>query len=444
MAPAAWALVLQVAAAGAPEPRAPGPEPLAYSLAGWADRVWDQITDRAGAIFGRLAREGIFQRYHPFQDHEYRLDEFTGAFHLGGEAAWHAAESGVRAWGASISNRDFINAAEAKLTLHLAGRLHSRFRLAQEETLEADRQRLLFTLDFDSLVAGWTPWFGMTLEFVKPDADLEFGARRTFGDRLRVSAVVALLDAFNDFNFVTLGVDSAETDFFREYLTHPIAIRYGIEWKPSRSWRVESHGATTNRAHLKGDLFDDGVGGFEQRERTRFLGVLGEWRPRSEVAVGGFLRIAEAEIRRTHAADDSAANFRLVERTRGGGLYVLFRPSTEWQAEATIFYTDRPERREGEAAIDRGDREWTAWVSLWRQLAGRVYFSVGYYYDDRSIDGDPVRAEALQATNRRLRTDVEFLFLRGARLAVGANWDMDFPGTASFFDGAHGRIVLSL
>lgn len=442
MAALQLSLALQVALAS-PSDTGRSQAPLGYSLAAWADRVWNQLADREGGIFGRLATQGIFQRYHPLQDHEYRLDEFTGAFSLDGEADWHARTSAVRAWGASISNKDFINAVEAKLAVPLARRLHSRFRLFQEETLEADRQRIVFTLDFDSAIASWTPWFGMTLEFVKPDADVEFGARRTFGRHLQLSFLLSLLDAFNDFNFVTLGVDSAETDFFREYLTQPVALRYAVEWRPTPRWRLESHGGITNRAHLKGDLLTDTLRGFDQLERTRFLGVLAEWSPElPRLAVGVFARIAEAKIARGYELGDSIANFRLMERTEAVGGYALFRPSRQWQAEASVLYTARPERRVGDGAVNLDDREWSAWLNLWYRVAGSIYLSAGYFYDDRALSGDSDLQDALAATNQRGRTDIDFRFPSGARLGMGANWDLDFPTAQSFFDGAHGRLVL--
>lgn len=437
-----WALALQVATALGGDTAKPAPVPPSYSLAPWAERVWNRLADREGAIFGRLAEEGIFQRYHPLQDHEYRLDEFTGAFALRDQGAWRDRRNVIRGWGASVSNRDLINAVEARVSLPVARRVGVGFHLWQEETLEARRQRLLFGLRVDSLVGPWAVSFRTSVELVKPDADLEFDFERTFGERLAVSLGVAVLDAFNDFSFVTLGIDSAETDFFREYFSQPVAARYAIEWRPARGWRLEARGGTTNRAHLKGDLVLDDLRGFGQRERVWFTGVLAEWSPRPDLAIGAFGRTADAKVEREYESSDSSSNFELSERTTTAALYGLLRVGTEWDVEGAVLYTERPEDRRGFGAVVLDDREWSVWVSLWRKLAGWAYLSLGYFYDDRALRGDPALADALAARNQRLRTDIEVRFPAGAKLGAGVNWDLDFPTDQSFFDGAHGRLVL--
>ncbi len=309
--------------------------------------------------------------------------------------------------------------------------------------MEAQRRRILFTLSYDSLLAGWRAWAGITLEFMKPDADLELGLGRELGDRWKLSLALSVLDAFNDYIFGTLGVDSAETDVFREYRRQPIAVRSALEWKPARAWRLELFGATTNRAHLDGDLVADSLAGFEQRERSRFVGALVEWAPAAPLAVGGFARTAEAETSRGYTPADSVRDFQLLERTSGAGLYALFRPSPGWDIEAALAYTGRRERRRGDDPVDLRDREWSAWLSLWRRVAGWLYLSAGYFYDDRALTGSPLLAGTLGRTNQRVRTDFEIRFPRGARLGAGVNWDFDFPANQSFFDGAHGRLAVT-
>ena len=436
----ALAAALQVALAAAAQ--SPRPEPPRYSLAAWSERAWNRMADRGGGIFGRLAEEGILQRYHPLQDHEYRLDELTAGFALADEGAWLRTENGFRAWGGSISNRNFVNRAEARFSIPVAHRVRSGLRLWQEESLEAERQRVLFTLGVDSLVGGWTGWFGITLEFMKPDADLEWGLRRRLGERLDLSFAFAVLDAFNDFIFVKLRVDSAETDVFREYRRQPLAVRFAADWRPAARWRLEAVGGGSNRARLEGDIVADDRAGFDQAERVRYVGLLGEWTPRGDLAVGAFARRIEAESRREYAAADSVSDFDLLEATAAAGAYALFRPSADWDLEGAVLHTHRRERRRGADARDGRDREWTAWASGSRRLTRWLFLSLGYFYDDRAPSADVPFADALAATNQRLRTDLVVRFPSGARLGAGVNWDLDSPTDPRFFDGAHGRLVV--
>lgn len=432
---------LQAAVPTAVAQEAP-PEPPRYSLAAWSERAWNRIADRAGGIFGRLAEEGILQRYHPLQDHEYRLDEFTAGFALADEGVWRETENGFRVWGGSVSNRNYINRAEARLSVPVARRVGAGLRLWQEESLEADRQRVLVTLDVDSLVGGWTGWFGITLEFVKPDADLEWGLRRRIDDRLDLSFAVAVLDAFNDFIFVGLGVDSAETDIFREYRRQPLAVRFAADWRPTRRWRLEAAGGATNRARLEGDVLADARAAFDQSERARYAGLLGEWTPRRDFAVGAFARRIQAQSRREYAAADSLFDFDLLEATTTAGAYALYRPSRDWDLEAAVLYAHRRERRRGADARDGRDREWAAWATGSRRVASWLFLSLGYYYDDRAPSSGVPFADALAATGRRLRTDLELRFPSGARLGAGVNWELDSPQETRFFDGAHGRLIV--
>lgn len=419
------------------------PEPPRYSLAAWSEHAWNRMADRAGGIFGRLAEEGILQRYHPLQDHEYRLDEMTAGFALADEGIWRNTENGFRVWGGSVSNRSYINRAEARLRVPVARRVGAGFRLWQEESLEADRQRVLVTLDVDSLVGGWTGWFGITLELVKPDADLEWGLRRRIDDRLDLSFAFAVLDAFNDFIFVGLGVDLAETDIFREYRRQPLAVRFAADWRPAVRWRVEAAGGATNRARLEGDFVADSRAEFDQAERVRYAALLGEWTPRRDLAVGAFARRIEAQARREYAAADSIFDFDLHEATTTGGAYALYRPSPDWDLEAAVLRTQRRERRRGADARDGRDREWSAWATGSRRLASWLFLSVGYFYDDRAPSSGVPFADALAATSQRLRTDLELRFPSGARLGAGVNWELDSPKETRFFDGAHGRLTVT-
>ena len=72
------------------------------TLAAWADQVWLSLLDRDGAYYGRLAEEGIFQRFNPEMHDEYELEIRSSLFHPSEDARWAEQPNGFRVAGASI------------------------------------------------------------------------------------------------------------------------------------------------------------------------------------------------------------------------------------------------------------------------------------------------------------------------------------------------------
>ena len=415
--------------------------PLAQaSLDSWARRTWLQITDRDGSFYGRLAEEGVFQRFNPLQDAEYRLDLIGGAFGMLDEGEWVRTPEGLRLWLASISHPHLVNGLEARKRMKLRGGVALQFEYLREETLEADRNLAFFTFDApDLFTKGIGAFAGISLKFFKPDADVEMGFRyHTPG--LEITATFAVPDAFNDLLFKTLGVDSDQVEAHLDYLRQPLGTRLAAAWARGRV-RGELYAGGTRGSILR-VTFPMGLEqNYQQRERAYYAGGLLETDVARHWILGGYARRARAETERRHEDESRAASdFDLVETTQAVGTFVTRRISDRFSVAVQAEWVGRPETRvspEPTESVDHDDDEW--WASATGTFRpGRWIVRAGYLIDRR--DAGPL-VEDLTGTNQRLVVDFGFQFTSATRIEAGAGLDLDFGREGGTFDGGHLRLV---
>ena len=109
------------------------------TLAAWADQVWLSLLDRDGAYRGRLAEEGVFQRFNPEMNDEYELEIRSSLFHPSEDARWAELPNGLRIAGASISHPHILNAVNWRQEIHISGPVDLMARYRRERSLTARR-----------------------------------------------------------------------------------------------------------------------------------------------------------------------------------------------------------------------------------------------------------------------------------------------------------------
>lgn len=424
---------------------------LGATLKGWEESARITIFDRSGSFFGRLAKEGILQRFgHHELDAEYDLDHISFSPSLTEEYYWYQRENGVRFWTGSINHLHLIQNADFSAAVPLGGSWSARAQLTHQRTLQARRSLVRLSLRRELRSRPWQFFLTGTLKDDKPDTDLEAGVTWS-APGAAVTLAGAVLDVFNDFITQTLGVEYL-TDSILDYRALPLTGRIAMEVRLSPRWRLEAYALGMTRAEFELSLVSQPRGGFSQREGYSYMAGLLEWTPSSRAALGVLATWLKARIdRRPQALGSGVENFELTEEESRFGIYGLYRSSSRWSGEAWVVRVIRPDERiyRGAGAppsLRYRDRAWSGKVSGTYQAASGFRAELGLDLVARGI-ADPGEAwgrEFLADNNYRLRFDLGWRFGSRALFVIGSNVDLDRDnGTAiGTFDGGHGRFVL--
>lgn len=448
-------LTLMLAAPAAVAGQAPAPtsDPV-LTLEAWADDVWVDVLDREGTFRGRLAPEGIFQRFNPDMDHEYALDVRTGMFQPWEDVAWAGDGGGLRVAGASVSHPHILNRLDWRHAYPVSGGLDLTADYTRDHSLTDRRDYARVGLRWTPEgAAGWSLGSRVGVHFFKPEADVEVEVTRAWGarhggvsSRWRATARVAALDVFNDVVFVSLGVDPDEVEAHLDHEGVPLAGRLRLEGRGTW-WRFEAHAAATTErrarvtfpgagegARGEGDAGGDGEP-FELEERVAFAGALLELRPLPDLSMAGHARVAEARTDRRRA-DGGTPGSRIRERSAGLGGIVRWTLRDAVHAEGEVDVVWRPEDRSGAGErVEHDDRAVYGVLGLVRRSARGWTARVAYTTLDRRAG---VLLPEVGGSNARLLTEGGYRTLAGFRVLAGLRWDLD---GRPVFDGAHLRLA---
>ena len=427
------------------EPSAPSPagetESAALAtLAAWADQVWLSLLDRDGAYYGRLAEEGIFQRFNPAMDHEYGLDVRSGLFDPGEDARWAELPNGFRVAGGSLNNPHILNVVDWRQATHIAGPVDLMARYRRERSLTAWRDYPWVGVRWrDALGTPWTVRVGLGVHFFKPSADVEVALARSWRDRedrsWTLEVRLAALDAFNEAIFQGLGVRADEVDAHYDYAGVPLAARTTLKAAASR-WRAELHAGSSRRSEVRVTFPATGLAPFTQLEQVAFLGTLLQVTPLERVTLALYGTWARADTERRAPA--SGLGFTLREQTVTVGARARTRLNPLWAVETALAQVRRPERRSpaGGAPREHRDREVFAWAALVRYPEAGWTGRLAYALLDRDAGS---RAPWLTSQNHRLITEAGHRFRSGFEVTAGLRWDLDHFGRDRF-EGGHLRL----
>ena len=410
------------------------------TLAAWADQVWLSLLDRDGAYHGRLAEEGVFQRFNPEMSPEYELDIRTNLFHPSEDARWAEPPNGFRVAGASISHPHILNVVDWRQEIHVSGPVDLMARYRRERSLTARR-------DYPSVGVRWrdvlgTPWtarVGIGVHFFKPSADVEVALARSWRDgedrSWTLEVRLAALDAFNEVIFQGLGVRADEVDAHYDYAGIPLAARTTLRAAASR-WRAELHAGSSRRSEVHVTFPAIGRDPFTQLERVAFLGALLQVTPLERVTLALYGTWARADTERRALA--RGLGFTLREQTMTAGARARTRLSPRWAVETELARVRRPERRspEGGAPREHRDREVFARAALVRYPEAGWTARLAYALMDRDAGS---LAPWLTSRNQRLITEAGHRFRSGFEMTAGVRWDLDSFGREPF-DGGHLRL----
>ena len=406
------------------------------TLAAWADQVWLSLLDRDGAYYGRLAEEGIFQRFNPRMNPEYELDIRTSLFHPGEDARWAELPNGFRLAAASINHPHILNSVDWRQEIHVSGPVDLMARYRRERTLTARRDYPWIGVRWRGVLGTpWTAQVGIGVHFFKPSADVEVALARSWRDgedrSWGLEVRLAALDAFNEVIFQGLGVRADDVDAHYDYAGVPLAARTTLRAAASR-WRAELHAGSSRRSEVQVTFPATGQAPFTQVEQVAFLGTLLQVTPLERVTLALHGTWARADTERRAAA--SGLGFTLREQTVTLGARARTRLNPAWAVETELVRVRRPEWRtpDGGARREHRDREVFARAALVRYPEAGWTSRVAYTLLDRDAG---FLAPWFTARNHRLITEAGHRFRSGFEVTAGAGWDLDHFGRAPFDGG---------
>ena len=410
------------------------------TLAVWADQVWLSLLDRDGAYHGRLAEEGVFQRFNPEMDHEYELDVRSSLFGPGQDARWAGLTSGFRLAGASISHPHILNVVDWRQEIHVSGRVDLIARYHRERSLTARRDYPWVGVRWrEAFGTPWTVQVGLGVHFFKPSADVEVALARAWKDGAdrswALEVRLAALDAFNEAIFQGLGVRADDVEAHYDYSGAPLAARTTLRAAASR-WRAELHAGSSLRSEVQVTFPAIGRAPFTQFEQVAFAGGLLQVTPFERVTTALYGTWARADTERR--ASGSGLGFTLREQTVAAGALTRTRLNQAWAVEAELARVWRPEWRspEGGAVREHRDREAFGRAALVRYPDAGWTGRLAYAVLDRDAGSE---APWLTARNQRLITEWGHRFRSGFEVTAGLRWDLDDFRRAPF-DGGHLRL----
>ena len=410
------------------------------TLAAWADQVWLSLLDRDGAYYGRLAEEGIFQRFNPEMDHEYELDVRSGLFDPGEDARWAELPNGFRVAGGSLNNPHILNVVDWRQETHISGPVDLMARYRRERSLTARRDYPWVGVRWrDVLGTPWTVRVGLGIHFFKPSADVEVALARSWRDgedrSWTVEVRLAALDAFNEAIFQGLGVRADDVDAHYDYAGAPLAARTTLRAAASR-WRAELHAGSSRRSEVQVTFPATGRAPFTQLEQVAFLGALFQVTPLERVTLALYGTWASADTERRAPAN--VPGFTLREQTVTVGARARTRLNPLWAVETELARVRRPEWRTpaGGARREHRDRGVFARAALVRYPEAGWTSRLAYVLLDRDAGS---RAPWLTAQNQGLITEAGHRFRSGFEVTAGLRWDLDHFGRDRF-EGAHLRL----
>lgn len=423
---------------------------LGATLRGWEEYSRITIWDRSGSFFGRLAREGILQRFGNRElDAEYDLDLVSFSPSLEEDYRWYHSENGARFWTGSINHLHLVQNAQFSAAVPLGESWSALVQINHQRSLQARRSLVRLTLLHDLRGPRLQLFLTGTLKDDKPDTDLEAGIV-WLGLPGSVTLAAGVLDVFNDFITQTLGVEYL-TDSIVNYLSHPLSARVSFELSLSQRLRLEAHALTITPSEIRVDLVRDPSAGFSQQELYGYLGGLLQWTPTSKTALGVLGTWVRARIDRQDRGSGGPDNdFALTEREIRWGFYGIQRLARRWSLEGWVVRLIRPEERlHGDTGAVGGmrykDQAWTGRFAGTYQAPGGFRGELGLDLVARGIEDPAAVPERafLADNNYRLRFDFGWRFGSRALLVVGSNVDLDRDrGTAiGAFDGGHGRFA---
>ena len=247
---------------------------------------------------------------------------------------------------------------------------------------------------------------------------------------------LALLDAFNNVVFNTIGVASTDTPAHFDYQALPFAARLDLAWAAPHL-RIEVRGGVSTRSRVLVTFPATADPSFTQAEAVRYAGVLGEIvvHPRIGLAVYGTTARA---ITQRRSVTGVAEEFDLLEETNGLGTRARLAGAGILSFELDAHLLSRPEIRESgvDSAVRHRDREFFLQGALLHRPSSGWLWRLGLAFLDRRAG---VLAPQLTSANVRQIMEGGHRFRTGFEVSAGVRWDVD-AFRASAFDGGHLRL----
>lgn len=420
----------------------PFSETSGVTLKSWQQETWDKILDRDGNI---TPSPSILSRFNSLEDKEYRLDERTYGFDLAQDFEWRRYLDGMRYWIGSIDHFRLITFLELKKQVNLFSGWDLGFLYRKVSSLEANRDLINFRFYNSHLL--WNPlYFEMLIhpKYWKPSQDAELALGLKFSPDNFLEVRFAWLDLFNN-SIIRLeekfGKPLAERTYYGK-LSMLLAME--AQWRLISRLRLELYGALSNRSRLNVRFLADPKKNFFREESFYYVGGLLEWHPLRQFLIAGYSTYVNADT--TVKGEFPDFKFKedqqRQENTMTAGIYLSFRPHSNWQVSAWTSWIHRPENRsylkEASRSVNHRDIERLFslevgydWNSNWRM-------HLSYLNDKRRAKG---LAEAkFHLPNNRLELGLSYRFSSNLYVTIASNLELDTIARgaheSSLYDGS--------
>lgn len=423
------------------------------------------VIDREHAFGDRYFDRGVFRHITPLIDREYDLDMMAYRFRPAEDARWQQASGGIRMRAGSVERDLWAIKTEIKNTVPLGENGSHLFSI--EGVLQEDPQasRSLLEMSYGYALSKKHA-IGLRHTFTRYKAGLDVTpfyayASPTWG---RAEVEFTFLDAYNNFIYEQLGINTDVLDVVKTYdqkpyllqLTYASPERYRLGGELIVGWRTES------TATFDSQLSDFR---FSETERVHYVSALLEYRLTEPVAAGLYLKRDASRLSRVTGSDSLNTDYANRQTHQRIGAYVR----GEWdhvRGEVYAFTGRYDDSQTGDGfdtsiisqSFDLDTEMWALSARLIYDARGWPYVGLQYFRFRRDLNVPRTTVLAREWTKKyysagpnheRLVALIGHRFGRGS-VAMGIGYDLDADPirylddeSPKYFDNGYFRFAMT-
>lgn len=324
------------------------PPPQRATLAYWSHSRRLMVLDREHSFGDRYFDRGVFRHITPFVDREYDMDMMAYRFRPSEDARWQQAAGGIRVRAGSVERDLWAIKTEIKNTVPFGEDNSHLFSI--EGILQEDPQssRSLLEMGYGYAISP-NHAVGIRHTFSRYKYDLDVTPYYAYASPRwgRAEVAVTLLDAYSNFIYEQLGINTDILDVVRTYDRRPylLQVRYASPEQYRLGGELEIGWQTQSRS-----TYDSQLSSFQfsQTDQLHYASALVEYRLRKSLAAGVYFKRDASKLSRLTGSDSLNTDYSNQQIHQRIGVYI------------------------------RGD---------WTRVRGEVYAFTGRYDDTQRGDG---------------------------------------------------------
>ncbi|MCK5708047.1 MAG: hypothetical protein KAI43_10375 [Candidatus Aureabacteria bacterium] len=388
----------------------------------WQERAWHRIADPVNNL----------PWLNPEMDKEYRLDVLNYSYSNSWNNKWYNTDNGFRFLFGSISKINLYNIGEVKTSIPLNDENVFKFKYFKEETLEAQRDYLEFSLfDKSFFDTGLYSFFTLNPSFNKQDIDLELGIGKS-NSFFNYQFSIAFLDLYNNLTYRLS--DGIEEEVYKQ---KPYALKGKVEWFPCEDIGLQIFGALTTNSEKK-IIYLEEDNNHSRKTKAGYIGM-------SLNLIGDNLNIMpyityQYEDEEIDTAVDDQNNYDMQNGLTTFGLLFNKELSVDWKIEADIKYILVQQKKDFlNEAFDYEDRDLLSRIVFNKKHSKKLTSDYGFIFSHRKTDEHS--AFNFEADNYRLILGAEYKYTKNTYANIGISFDLDRNDDESVYDGGKLQLI---